>query len=633
MARNWWIASLATAGLVIATSALSPAQTISKPAIDVGPSLMPASTDALPPAPVVSAPPSNVPAVLSSTPPMPLTSPRPATSDSKPSTTSIPSRKATSFADSATVIIPTDSKSVPTLPAPKPLPSTPIAPTKPIPGVSTSAPKPTMIVPPVAAPVTAEPPMPMPPLPGTTIGSSGGPALPEPKPTITSVETKPAPAADDFTPKLKFKVGDNNLLQVETANGLFKVYVGGRVQIDAAWFRASEQVQAPRTAGGVGDIGDAVNFRRARFDIGGTFYKNVEFLMEFDLINTTNAERTGNILAVNTPAPTDLWVTFKEVPFIGNVRIGNQKPPIAFEHITSSRFLNFMERSLSFDAFIENQNNGFEPGISAFDNFLDKRGLWQFGVFKNTRSVFGWNVGDGEYDVTGRVAFLPIYDNDGENLVHVAVGASHRDFDDHFDRIRARTLIRNGPAVLHNIVAEVQTLGDSRDQVVPEFVVVWGPWTIQSEYYHVWVHNATTPVTGTGPRTNYGTVQYQGAYAEVLYFLTGEHQKYDHSRGAFTRVTPNQSFRGFGTDADGCDECSEEYGFGAWQLGVRYSWLDLNDRGIQGSTCQDLTVGLNWFLNPYMKWQWNYSMLYRDAPGNKNDGWIYGFGTRIAIDF
>jgi len=39
-------------------------------------------------------------------------------------------------------------------------------------------------------------------------------------------------------------------------------------------------------------------------------------------------------------------------PWVGNVRIGNQKPPISFEHMTSSRFLNFMERSLGFDAFI-----------------------------------------------------------------------------------------------------------------------------------------------------------------------------------------------------------------------------------------------------------------------------------------
>jgi hypothetical protein len=34
-----------------------------------------------------------------------------------------------------------------------------------------------------------------------------------------------------------------------------------------------------------------------------------------------------------------------------------------------------------------------------------------------------------------------------------------------------------------------------------------------------------------------------------------------------------------------------------------------------------------------MKWQWNYCALHRNAPGTEHDGWVYGFGTRIAIDF
>jgi phosphate-selective porin OprO/OprP len=290
-----------------------------------------------------------------------------------------------------------------------------------------------------------------------------------------------------------------------------------------------------------------------------------------------------------------------------------------------------LERSLTFDAFIENGNNGFEPGVLAFDTFMDERATWALGVFKNTRSIFGWNIGDGEYDITGRVTCLPLYENEGEYLVHLGVGASHRDLDDDVERIRARTLVRNGPATLHNIVAEVIALGDSRDQIVPEFVVVWGPWTLQSEYYAVWLRDAATPVIGD-PKTNQGDVFVQGAYAELLYFLTGEHRHYNRKTGAFGRVTPHDSFRGFGLDEEGCDTC-EAGGIGAWQVGVRYSWLDLDNKGIQGSTCHDVTVGLNWFLNPYMKWQWNYSALYRDAPIAQRDGWIYGFGTRIAIDF
>jgi phosphate-selective porin OprO and OprP len=486
-------------------------------------------------------------------------------------------------------------------------------------------------------------------MPGTAVGSSPGATLPAPTGAGTTPGSSPAssgtmggaasgssqnPATESIPVKFAFKPGDEHLLQMDYGNGLFKFYVGGRLQIDAAWVRTTDDVQASRTAGGIGKLDDAVNFRRGRFDFGGTFYKNIDFLMEWDFINTFNAERTGSTLAANTPVPTDMWVTFKEVPWVGNVRIGNQKPPISFEHMTSSRFLNFMERSLGFDAFIENQNNGFEMGICAFDTYMDERGTWALGVFKNTRSIFGWNVGDGEYDVTGRVTYLPVYEDDGATLVHVGLGASHRDFDDDVDRVRARTLIRNGPAVLHNIVAEAIVGGKSRDLVNPEFVVVYGPWTFQSEYQRAWFRDAVVPATGPGPRLNLGTVQMQAGYAELLYFLTGEHRYYNRKSAAFGRVTPNESFRGFGMTDDGCDGCDGCGGGGAWQIGARYSWIDLDNNGVQGGTIHDVTLGLNWFLNPYMKWQWNAEALYRNfAPNAVRDGWVYGFGTRIAIDF
>ena len=475
------------------------------------------------------------------------------------------------------------------------------------------------------------------PTPSTPVGSSPGSTLLDPAPSGTMsgavVGSSPVPASDAPQVKFSFKPGDEHLLNMDYGNGLFKFYVGGRLQLDGVWYRGNDALTAPRVDGGIGRLDDAVNFRRARFDFGGTFYKNIDFLMEWDFINSANAERIGNPLAVNTPVPTDMWVTFKEIPWIGNLRIGNQKPPISFEHMTSSRFLNFMERSLGFDAFIENQNNGFEFGACAFDNFMDEHGLWAIGVFKNTRNIFGWNVGDGEYDLTGRVTFLPIYEDDGAVLVHVGLGASHRDFDDDVDRVRARTLLRNGPAVLHTIVAEAIMGGASRDLVNPEFVVVYGPWTFQSEYQRGWFREATIPATGPGERLHLGTIQLQAAYAELLYFLTGEHRYYNRKTAAFGRVTPNQNFTGFGMTEDGCDGCDPCGGTGAWQIGARYSWIDMDNNGIAGGTVHDVTLGLNWFLNPYMKWQWNLEALYRNAPNSAHDGWAYGFGTRIALDF
>lgn len=614
MGRRCWAAALAALGFV----GFAHAQTLGRPAVDVGPALSPLPGAPLaPPAPVAPAPTAGVPVGRSTVPPAPL--PRPVVA---PGAQPAPVR-VTNFADPPAVVIPTTPAGPPAAVPTGQAGSDPVAP---LPGTAVGSPAAPTLPAPGTAPTT----------PGSSPASSGGAGGSASGPSETGTAPKDGGAAkkddkkDADGVKFKFKPGDEHLLQMEYANGLFKFFVGGRLQIDAVWARAADNVQAPRANGGIGRVDDAVAFRRGRFDFGGTFYKNIDFLMEWDFINTFNAERTGDVLAANTPVPTDMWVTFKEVPVLGNVRVGNQKPPISFEHLTSSRFLNFMERSLAFDAFIENQNNGFEFGATAFDTYLDERGTWAVGVFKNTRSIFGWNVGDGEYDVTGRLTCLPVYENDGEYLLHLGLGASHRDFDDNIDRMRARTLIRNGPAVLHNIVTEVIAGGDSRDQVVPELVMVLGPWTFAAEYYRVWVHQAIFPAAGAG-QTNYGTVHFDGAYAELLYFLTGEHRYYNRKTGAFGRVTPNANFRGCG---DGCEDgCEEECGIGAWQVGVRYSWIDMNDKGIRGGMCHDVTVGLNWFLNPYMKWQCNYSALYRNAPNPANDGWVYGVGTRIALDF
>ena len=46
-----------------------------------------------------------------------------------------------------------------------------------------------------------------------------------------------------------------------------------------------------------------------------------------------------------------------------------------------------------------------------------------------------------------------------------------------------------------------------------------------------------------------------------------------------------------------------------------------------------MTLGVNWFLNPNMKVQWNYFLAYRDVAGTAGDGFINGFGVRTAIDF
>jgi phosphate-selective porin OprO/OprP len=56
-------------------------------------------------------------------------------------------------------------------------------------------------------------------------------------------------------------------------------------------------------------------------------------------------------------------------------------------------------------------------------------------------------------------------------------------------------------------------------------------------------------------------------------------------------------------------------GIGAWEIGARFSEFNLNDAGIQGGRETDLTLGLNWYLDPGFRLMWNWvNVLQLAAP-------------------
>jgi phosphate-selective porin OprO/OprP len=398
------------------------------------------------------------------------------------------------------------------------------------------------------------------------------------------------------------------------------VYLGGRVHFDAVDYIAPAALR--RGVPGTFPLDPGVSFRRLRLDASGSIYKHIDYMVQIDFVNGLTLG-PGGPRSTDVAVPTDAWVTFKDLPVVGNVRVGNHKPWYSFEHLTSSRYLNFLERSLGFDAFAEGFNNGFEPGISAFDTYLDKRGTWGVGLFKNTRTPFAFGVGHNELDVNGRVTFLPVYENDGKFLVHVGVGASHRDPDDGQVRFRSRFDARNSPSGLAALVADTGLVNASQQNlIVPELVMVAGPLSVQSEFYGSWVNDAR-PMIG-GQTVPVGTTFFYSCYAEAHLFLTGEHRAYNRGSGVFGAVKPLRPVDWSRCGFTGC---------GAWQLTARYSYLNLNDKGIVGGRVNDMTLGVNWFLNQYMKVQGNYFLADRDAAGTAGDGIIHGFATRLALDF
>lgn len=427
---------------------------------------------------------------------------------------------------------------------------------------------------------------------------------------------EPAPLPDAGN-DLSFRATWKNGMELETRNKDFRVHVGGRTHFDGSWYHAGPAVTSDPST--VALIRDGVDFRRARLRIDGTMYEVVDWAAEYDFMNSSIIGTSVSVL----PSPTDLWITLTHLPIVGNFRIGNQKEPIGFERLVSSRYLPFMERSFNQDAFYQGFNNGFVPGMLLFDTALDERATWAVGFFKPTNNSFAFNTGGGEYSATGRFTLLPVDEDEGRRLLHLGVSGRTAGLDEGLVTYRTRGPERSGVNAIWPLYAGTPAInGSGQHAVNAEVASVWGPLSFQADYLFNFVQSAF--LTG-GPVV--GTVFYHGGYVEALYFLTGEHRAYNRKAGVFDRVVPRENFH-----SRPCGDC-RFVGGGAWQFGVRYNHLNLNDHGINGGRLNDLTFGLNWFLNPNLKIQWNYSLTARASAVPNHDGPIQGFGMRVAHDF
>ena len=443
---------------------------------------------------------------------------------------------------------------------------------------------------------------------------------------IESLKARPVPEAKKPADPKGMNAKWNNGLELNSNDKAFKIHVGGRTQIDTVFWQNKDSFN---NTGGATDQ-DSVNFRRGRLRVDGTMYEIIDFAAEYDFVNEFNVNPGTPASEANNaavPAITDLWVNIKEVPGIGNLKVGNFKDPIGMEHLTSSRYLEFMERSPIQDIYTGSFNNGFTPGIMAWDTYDEEHGTWATGFFKNNTNIFSNGFGDGEYNWTSRLTYLPLYEEEGAYLFHVGMSGSIREPNNETLRLRSRPSLRNGaPSGLNPFFVDTGNFRSTQQDLLGvEVAANYGSFCLQSEMMNSWSQD-TTPLAGPLTGVNLGSGYTNTWYVEGLYFLTGEVRPYERKNGVFTRIVPLENFK-WGKGA------------GAWQIGARYSRVDLKDSGINGGQMQDVTLGLNWFLNPNMKIQTNYVWADGNSPSSAPggpfglNGSVNGIGTRLAIDF
>jgi phosphate-selective porin OprO/OprP len=121
----------------------------------------------------------------------------------------------------------------------------------------------------------------------------------------------------------------------------------------------------------------------------------------------------------------------------------------------------------------------------------------------------------------------------------------------------------------------------------------------EGEYFRFGYDTKNIAVTGTGITSRIDpSVDFDGYYAQATYVLTGESRAYNIGTGAFGSPKPARPFS------------LETGGIGAWEVGVRYSYVNLNDTNggyiVNGGKQALWTFGVNWYVNNNVRFMLNY---------------------------
>lgn len=437
---------------------------------------------------------------------------------------------------------------------------------------------------------------------------------------LVNADPKPAGKADAKKDAEEGYVHFNEKgLEWGSRDGNFKAKLGGRIQVDSQinW-------NDPNTPAGAG-LSNGAGFRRARLYTEGVMFKDYEYRFEYDW-----ARNNGGLQGI-----TDAYVKFINFkPFA--VIVGQQNETKTLESTMSNNYLTFIERALPLNAFIEaGPNSKYQVGAMAeyFSDAWDLPYVLHGGITTESvgapgpgnssdnsqgttntpggRNAVGANnnrnafSGDTSYQLVGRGVILPYKDEDG-NLIHTGVWGSWRSTNNNFnedgtlrtggwayqtapDTAIDRTNWANTGNLTNTICDKKDSKGicthwavnqqvDSVGMFGAELAGAVGPFHAQAEYI-------MAQINGEG----YDSADLlQGAYVQTGWFITGETRPYDVKKGVWNRLIPRANFL-------------QGDGWGAFEVAVRYDWLDMNTDNINGGGLSIGTLGLNWYMTPRIR--------------------------------
>lgn len=381
---------------------------------------------------------------------------------------------------------------------------------------------------------------------------------------------------------------DNGILYWKSDDGQFATRMDVRIYFNGAYFfDDTEHILSNQT-----------NLRKARLALKVKFW------------GVWHAEWDINVSKEYLEVE-DMFIRFAGFPN-SHIKFGNFKMALGLNELTSSRFLTFCERAYPMTAFEADRRFGLE--YSRWQKFgavnMNFRGdLFGQGCKIKSKSVYQKEVDETGNGVAARLVLAPEFD---DLLIHVGFASVLRKPDDELKEAE----FKSEPETKIGDIEFLDT-GTIKDvdytlKFGLEGAVRYNNICLQAEY-----------ITAKVARINdQKEANFSGGYAFISWILTGEQRPWELDSGEFGQVIPKSNK------------------LGAWELAARYSYLNLTDEdaAIYGGKANNYTFGLNWYANPNLKFQLNYTMVDNsknadsdgDYDGNYDFNYIQGM---VVVNF
>jgi phosphate-selective porin OprO/OprP len=375
---------------------------------------------------------------------------------------------------------------------------------------------------------------------------------------VVAENEKPTPPKKDW---VQMRLGNRGLV-VTSDDDQFTMTISGRLHVEVDAHTNDDDLPDGDEAT------DGIEIRRARFMMAGKFYEDWGWTGEVDF-------------ADNKVAVKDFWFGYNGFPHTA-LYLGHVKQPYSLSVEMSSNDIPFIERSID--------NYLIAPFV---DRALGLRGEFSGNHWFLATGIFGESVEPNKEDdegwgSVGRFVYAPVRT---ENMgIHLAARAAYRqpatnkktiEIKDETTHQSNLTIVDTGPIEgVHDVVL-----------VGGEAAIAYGPLSAIAEYTKAYFNRRGAD----RPDVDFDSWRVAGTW-----ILTGERRmdSYRMNAGEFKRLTPKNNF-----------SLREGGGWGAWELATRLAGINLNDGPVVGGTEKVFTLGLNWYVDPIVRFMFEWSRI------------------------